>query len=76
MNENKMWYEILGGKRLTAVWIGLVLPLLVVITLAFISRIEMAYHLAETVGLCALGGIIAYITGNTIVKVKNGKDKK
>jgi len=72
----KTWFEKLGGRKFTALLIGVILVLLMV-TLATcvilvlsknMERLKIAVGFAEVMGLEALGGIIAYITGNVYQK--------
>ena len=68
------WPNWLGGKRLTAVLLGLVLPLLIVIVGAFLVKAQMAFDLAKYIGGYCLLGIIAYITGRTVHNIKELKN--
>ena len=70
----KEWFIKWGGKRLTALLIGLVIPTYLVIIGAFAFRIEMAFDLAKFVCGFTLAGIVAYITGRTVHNIKELKN--
>ena len=67
------WYENLGGKRLTALLVGLVGVTYVAVIGALLLRIEMAFDLAKYICGFTLVGLMSYITGRTVQNVKNGK---
>jgi len=64
------WYDHLGGRKFTALLLGIILPQWLVIALAFHSRTEMAFSFATFFCGATVGGILVYCGANVIQKIK------
>jgi hypothetical protein len=74
-NKKWLWFDWLGGRKFTALLLGIILPQWAVITLSFIFRTEMVFNFATFLCGITLGGILVYCGVNVIQKIKNGGDK-
>jgi len=71
--SKEIWYDKLGGRKFTALLLGIILPQWLVIVLAFYSRIEMAFNFATFFCGATVGGILVYCGANVVQKIKGKK---
>lgn len=75
-NKKWLWFDWLGGRKFTALLLGIILPQWIVIGLTYFLRIEMAFTFATFFCGITLGGILVYCGANVIQKIKNGGGNK